>query len=541
MIGRRPPSVPDRLDALEAAVAEARGRLDEEAVAMADLVAERARHRIGHGSSHTLVALLGATGGGKSSLTNAVVGTDVATTGVRRPTTTSTLACVWGPDDAGSLLDWLEVPNRHQVPGPSPALDGLVLLDVPDHDSVERANREEMERIAEHADALVWVTDPEKYGDEALHAYLRRLHRHGRVTAMVITKIDLLSPDDLQQCRRDLARLVEADGIPDVRIVGTSTATGAGIDELVGVLAHTVNDRRAMLDRIEADVAVAASELLTALGPDGGADRVPRKVGQTLTQELVTASGLSTVTTAVRAGHRRDAAASTGWPFTRWARSLRPHPLRRLHLDRGSAGRSSLPEPSGVQRARTEGAVRSAVGLVAGALPEPWPAVIRAAATPDPQVLADRLDQAVTGAVRARVEHRPRWWRLVNGLQLALAVAAVAGLGWLTLLAAGAYLQLPDVPTPDYRGIPIPTGLLVGGVVLGLLLAVVSSRLAAVGASRRARAVRAAAEGAVSAVADELILHPLQAELDHRNQLRSLLERAGGSTTHEARSEATAS
>ena len=73
----------------------------------------------------------------------------------------------------------------------------------------------------------------------------------------------------------------------------------------------------------------------------------------------------------------------------------------------------------------------------------------------------------------------------MNGLQLALAIAAVAGAVWLGLLAFGAYLRLPDVPTPEYRGIPIPTGLLVGGVILGLLLALLARRLASIGAKRR--------------------------------------------------------
>jgi hypothetical protein len=119
----------------------------------------------------------------------------------------------------------------------------------------------------------------------------------------------------------------------------------------------------------------------------------------------------------------------------------------------------------------------------------------------------------------------------VNGLQVALAAAVVVGLVWLTLLAFGAYLQLPEVPTPEYRGIPVPTGLALGGVVVGLLLAAVSSRLARIGAARQARAVRSATEQAVAGVAQDLVLGPLQAELDRRNQLREQLVRAGGIPT----------
>jgi GTP-binding protein EngB required for normal cell division len=476
--------VTDRLDALVAAVEEAGDRFDPAAISLAATVIDRAGDRLSHGSAHTVIALLGATGGGKSSLINATLGSEVAATGARRPTTTSTLACVWGPDDARSLLDRLAVANRHRVPGPSPALDGLVLLDVPDHDSIEATNREEMERIAELADAQVWVTDPEKYGDEALHARLRRLRHHGQVITLVITKTDLLTAGQVKQCRADLARLLAADGIAESRIVATSTTTGAGLDELVGVLARTVSDRRAMLDRIRADVAMAASELMAAAGPGGGPDAVPRRIRQALVVELMAATGSGGITDPVWAG------------------------------------------PSGARRARTGGAVRSAISLVTDSLPEPWPSVVRDAATPDPDRLADRLDQAVAAAGAAGA-HQPRWWRAAGRIQLVLAAVAVIGLMWQSASAFGTAIRIPAPPTPTYRGVPVPAGLVIGGVLGCLLLTLLARGLGAISANRRDRRVRSAAEPAVVAVVDEVIIAPLQAELDRRNRLRARLEEAG--------------
>jgi GTP-binding protein EngB required for normal cell division len=561
----------------------AEGRLSEESVAFGTAVVDKVRQRARHGTDSTLVALLGATGGGKSSLTNAIVGSDVATTGVRRPTTSTTLACWWGDRDPRPLLDWLEVPNRHQVPtedgggpgspgaldGNSPGgsdLDGLVLLDVPDHDSVETTHRLEMERMAEHADLMVWVTDHEKYADEAMHAYLRRLRRHGAVTAVVLNKADQLPPGDLDRCRRDLARLLTEDGLSDVPVIVTSagpiqagegsdgrdvdqtvapnstgtTPSGPGGDgrdvgELVELLRVTVAERRAVVARLQADLATSASELLAEVGPGRGrrsrsgaaSTTVPDKVTRQLTYDLVAASGLDTVTSAVAAGHRRDAAMTTGWPFTRWVRSLRPHPLRRLHLGPGSGGRSSRPEPSGAQRARVAGAVRDAVGAVTAELPHPWPELVSVAATPDPAVLDDRLDQAIARSVRDE-RRRPRWWRAVGMVQWVLAAATVTGSGWLGLLALAAYLQLPDIPTPSWGRIPIPTALAIGGIALGLLLAGVARRMAAVGARRRARAIERAAGQAIAGTVDELIVGPMEAELAGRERLRSLLRAAGG-------------
>ena len=531
---KKGPDLTEQVGALDQALDLATGRLNDEAIAFGRHVIDKVEGRLRHGTTHTLVTFLGATGGGKSSLTNAVVGDDVATTGVRRPTTSSTLACYWGEDDPQRLLDWLEVVNRHHVAdggarSPSEAtdashnLDGLVLLDVPDHDSVEVANRLEMERIAEHADLLVWVTDTEKYGDKAMHSYLQNLHRHGGVTALVLNKSDQLTPEDVDACREDLASLLAADGLDGTPVLVTSTETGDGLGDLLALLHTTVAERAVMVDRLRADVRAAAHDLLEELGADHGGDTVSKKIGPRLSAELVESSGLAIVTESVTAGHKRDGARRTGWPLTRWIRSLRPHPLRRLHLGPGSGGRASLPEPSGVQRARSEAAVRNAIASATSELAPPWPELIEKAATPEPAMLNDRIDQAISGSVRTLERREPRWWQAINAMQLALAVATLIGAVWLALLAFGAYLRLPEVPTPDYRGIPIPTGLLLGGIVIGLLLALISRRLISIGAARRARSVQADAGRAVDAVADELVMMPLQAELTRRQQLRQLL------------------
>jgi GTPase Era involved in 16S rRNA processing len=533
MIGftsRASSGLPEKVDALASAVDLAEGRLDEEAVAFGRHVVGKAGERLRHGTTNTLVALLGATGSGKSSVANAIVGSDVATTGVRRPTTSSTLACYWGSEDVQGLLDWLEIKNRHRVGEGSSELNGLVLLDVPDHDSVADAHREEMERIAEHADMLLWVTDAEKYADKAMHDYLARLSGHGAVTAMVLNKTDQLSEDDAERCRTDLGRLLSGAGLDSVTVLGVSALKGTGVDQLRELLAETVGQQQAMVDRLTADTTLAATELLQELGPAAGNADVPKKVEQKLVAELVDASGLTTVTDAVAAGHRRDAATKVGWPFTRWARRLRPHPLGRFHLGQGSTGRASLPTPSGVQVARVTGAVRDANRAASEGLAEPWPELLAEVGTPDEAALNDRIDVAVSEAARQSQTGDPRWWQVVNLLQIILALAVVAGVVWLGLLAFAAYLRIPEPPTPDYRGIPIPTGLLIGGLLLGLLVAFVASRLARVGGLRRARSVRQRAERAVGEVADELIIDPLKQELGRRTDLHQLLVTAGGTS-----------
>ena len=165
--------ITDRVDGLAEAARSARGRLDDELVDEAARVAEQASARLRLSGDHTVVALAGATGSGKSSTFNAVTGLELAAIGVRRPTTSWTMACAWGRDGAGELLDWLGVPKRHQVLRDSMLdeprqdrqsnLDGLVLLDLPDHDSTEVAHHVEVDRLVRLADLLVWVLDPQKY------------------------------------------------------------------------------------------------------------------------------------------------------------------------------------------------------------------------------------------------------------------------------------------------------------------------------------------------------------------------------------------
>ena len=529
MIGRRSAELPERLESLSRAAELAKGRLDETAVMAAENIVAKSNERLRHGTAHTLVALLGATGSGKSSMTNALVGSDVATTGLRRPTTSSTLACVWGDDDAQPLLDWLGVASRHQVPPTNSdhgkALDGLVLLDVPDHDSVQVEHRMEMEWIAAHADMLLWITDPQKYADAALHRYLKDLSGHGAVMVVALNKVDTLTAAEVKACRKDLTRLLAEDGIPDAKVVEVSAVTGEGVDELKAALGKAVDAQKAVVERLEADVALAASGMKESLGPDTKPNSVKSKK---LASELVDASGIHVVGEAVEKGHLRDASAVMGWPVTRWVRKLRPHPLRRLHLGTGSGGRTSLPDPSGSQRARVSAAIRDAADEATDGLPAPWPSLVRRAAVPDSATMEARIDDAVGTATRKHQTSDPAWWKLIGFIQLIVFIAALVGLGWLFIIFLAQWFQLPDLPTPEVRGTPLPTALALGGLILGWLLGFLARQLARIGAKRRSRAVRNEATKAVTGLADELVLDPIRRELELRTTLHQLLATATG-------------
>jgi hypothetical protein len=118
------------------------------------------------------------------------------------------------------------------------------------------------------------------------------------------------------------------------------------------------------------------------------------------------------------------------------------------------------------------------------------------------------------GGVDLGVARTPFWTRLVRGVQWLLLLAAVVGAVWLGALAVMSYLKLDEPTTPDAAGFPVPTLLLVGGVVLGLVLAALCRVLVGRSARRRARRAEARLRRAVDDVADELVLAPLTAEIE---------------------------
>ena len=547
MIGRRrgkeQADVPltDRADRLASAVDVGGNQLDPAAADEARAVVQRVQERWALKGGRTVVALAGATGSGKSSLFNALVGEDVSVISPRRPTTAEAAAAVWGEEPAGELLDWLGIHNRHQVTatGDNVGLDGLVLVDLPDFDSRELRHRVEADRILERADVFVWVADPQKYADARLHDdYLRPLRHHETVMLVVLNQVDRLrSPEDVDRVRDDLRRLVRDDGAGDHEVWTTSARTGTGVDELRARLGEVVEARNAAEARLVADVRASAEQV-----GGGVAEQTPEFTEETddrLHRALRDASGVPVVLDAVERDYRRQARARTGWPFTRWVASLRPDPLKRLRLGDDSAGptgiapsdvravlgRSSLPSPTPAARANVQLATRQ-VGEDAGTgLPVRWADAVVEAASPEQDTLADALDQAVVGTpLRTR---NPAWWSVVGALQLVAALVAVVGLGWLVLMAVLGFLQMPVDPLAFSWGpVPMPLALLLGGVVVGWLLALLSRVAAGVGARRRRAQVEERLDEAIDEVAFQHVRRPVMAVLDRHEKTRQLLEQA---------------
>jgi GTP-binding protein EngB required for normal cell division len=564
-----------RAEALGDALAAGGDQLDAATVASARQIIAKVGERSALAGDHTVIALAGATGSGKSSLFNALAGRELAEIGARRPTTSIPAAAVWGAHPAGELLDWLGVPRRHGVsPGetaeetvegaagpegeaaapdtartvlgskasdgePVGSLEGLVLLDLPDFDSRETAHRAEAERVLALCDVFVWVTDPQKYADALLHdEYVQQLAGHSAVMLVVLNQVDrLVSESAVEACRDDLVRLLKADGVEGVQVLTTSVATGRGISTLRQRLANAVAGHEAARQRLSADLTAVAGRLRRGVAESEAS--LEAAADDRLIDALSRAAGVPVVLNAVDEDYRREALGRTGWIFTRWGRKLRPDPLRRLRLDRVPSqvleqvdpldvreivGRSSIPAPSASARSAVKLAALSLTERAADGLPVLWAEAVTDAAAPTDDRLYERLDRiVVTTPLRA---NPPMWWQLMGWLQWVLGLFAVVGLAWLVVLGVVSWLQLPPIDTPKVGPFPLPTLLLLVGVLLGLLGAWVARVLGRVGARHRRAVVGKRLRSAISDVATDQLVEPVRSVLDRHRETRERLEAA---------------
>ena len=526
-----PPSIAARLTSLERVMGVLDGRVDAQHLSSARNVTRQITERLSLSPAHTVVALAGATGSGKSSLFNALAGLDLSEVGVRRPVTNAPHACVWGPDGAGPLLDWLSIPYDNRT-GRESALDadtqvelrGLVLLDLPDHDSTQLAHRLEVDRLVELVDLLVWVLDPQKYADEAVHArYLRRLSRHAGVTVVALNQIDLLSRADQEACLADVRRLLDADGLRGVPLVPLSALRGDGMPELKAKITAAVGSRRTSLQRLAADLDDVADELAPLAGPEIRED-VDRRTANRLYTTLAEAAGVAAVGEAVERGYRFTASRNMSWPLIRWFGRVKVDPLAPLRDNPGRSRRHSTARPAvlhPVQRPQVEEALRHLSEDTANGLPDPWPRLVHRAARTELDGLPDALDRAVADADLG-LARRPTWWWAYRVAQFLLVAGLFAGVVW--VLGIGISTAVSGTQhTPSPKGLALPIGLLFVGLLLGPALHLIGIGLAARGSQlARLRAEQAVLD-AVTTVAREKVLVPARAELSAYAQVRDAL------------------
>ncbi len=219
----------------------------ERARQLRDHVTTYIRPRVASLDAPLVVVLLGPTGAGKSSLVNALAGHVVSASGVLRPTTR--VATVVATDADAALLaagplQAISAACRYVTEGARP---GIALIDSPDIDSVERANRALADALVEAADLCVFVTTASRYADQVPWDVLGRAKARGLPLLMLINR---LSPSDAErrEVLEDAARLIGAADLPRI-----DERADGGI-ELLGTREGDVDaDRQALTgDAVEA-------------------------------------------------------------------------------------------------------------------------------------------------------------------------------------------------------------------------------------------------------------------------------------------------
>ncbi len=521
--GGYPGPLRERLAALRELLGLSATRLDPDDLAEAGRVLDEAAARRRLSARHTVVAIAGATGSGKSTLINALAGVPISESGLRRPTTAAPIACAWSEGAAG-LLDRLAIPGRlrrRPLAGGAgdEALQGLVLVDLPDHDSALTAHRDQVDRILGLVDAVIWVVDPEKYADAALHErYLRPLAGHAEVTFVVLNQVDRLPGDAAHQVLDDLRRLLDEDGValgehgePGATVLALSALTGEGVTELREMLGAFVQARTAAERRLSADVDAAAARLQPVYvgeGRPGLGERSQEDFGA----RLAVAVGATAAGEAAEREWRRNASRACGTPWLRlwrWYERLRTPAAARG----GEPGEAEPPEEEPTARQRVEQAVRVVAEEAAHGLPAPWAQAVREAAVRGARDLPEALDEL---AARERESRgggrppRPAWWPVAVLVQASMTLLQIFGALWLVG-------QITGLVEP---GLTRPVLVMLGGIVGGPLVEWACAAAARGPARRYGNDTERRLREAAASCGRARVLDPIAAELMRYREVR---------------------
>lgn len=591
---------------LKEAISYGEGRVPETVLLDVAETLERLSQRRELSTEHTVIGFFGATGSGKSTLFNAIAGQNIALSAPTRPTTSTVQAAIWEAEGSEELLDWLGIDKRvypqtqalaaegeategneaggnnksaggvaapNAVTEPAPGLfnrirravggrgemrtrtGGLILLDMPDFDSVTTTNRDLAARMMRYVDVLVWVVDPQKYADAVIHRdFMVPLAASGAQALCVLNQADKLAPAEVPAVLASLTRLLQAEGTEAHLLaapIAVSARTGEGVDVLRDLLAQVAAAKSLSLQRTDAQLHATASQLRTYAGGEGTvlAGAYALEAEQKLVKACYTSSQAEQVLEAATASYRRAAGQHTGWILTRWMSRLKADPLRRLHLGQQeetksaskaekSAGMlgsdsenapelvaSSLPPLSAAQKAGMANAVRQYSKQMAARIDEPWKRSMKEAALSREAELPELLERDMVridyGLGRTRAP-----WVIFNALQWIALLSALVGVGWLTLISGMAYLQiqLPPAPTPEGSPVPLPTLLLLLGILLGIASAGVGRLLTAMGSRYYARKLRGRLQTGVEKAVQSCVVAPVQQEAKRLTSYRKALD-----------------
>jgi len=339
--------------------------------------------RVRQSAAPLLVALVGSTGAGKSTLVNSIVGTQVSQTGVRRPTTNSpVLAC--HPDDIHWFAENMFLPTLPRVrqeglarPGRDGLLvlaasegmtKGIALLDTPDIDSVVRAHYDFAYQFLDASDLWLFMTSSSRYADAPVWELLQHARDRGAALGIVLSRVP---PAHRTELVDHFNAMLDANGIQaEHRFVIPETGLVDGFlpDDIFQPVRDWLNETAQHADR---RVAVLSQTMAGML--DTFKIRVPRLAAHVDAQVVLRTRLRKEAETAYATalaefdGGTRDARLLAGEVLARWQDYTASGDLgAALRSRRGiaglrRAGKRSRADGSVARYAALEGALRTAL------------------------------------------------------------------------------------------------------------------------------------------------------------------------------------
>jgi GTPase Era involved in 16S rRNA processing len=132
------------------------------------------------GSRPLIVAFMGGTGVGKSSLLNRLAGKAIARAGVERPTSREVTLYHHHTVAIKHLPEQLPLAQIKIAEHDDPSKKNIIWIDMPDFDSTEQSNKHQVLEWLPYIDVLIYVVSPERYRDEkAWRLLLEEGGKHG--------------------------------------------------------------------------------------------------------------------------------------------------------------------------------------------------------------------------------------------------------------------------------------------------------------------------------------------------------------------------
>ena len=377
--------------------------------------------RLRQSEAPILIALVGSTGAGKSTLMNSLVGMKVSATGIRRPTTNSpVLAC--HPSDARWFAENVFLPTLPRVrqqglamPGRDGLLvlaasegmpQGVALLDTPDIDSVVQAHREFAHQFLDASDLWLFMTSSSRYADAAVWDLLQQARDRGAALAVVLSRVP---EESARPLTAHFDAMLAANGLSEARrfmIAETTLTEGALPPAVYSPVRQWLEDTAI---REERRIAVLTQTMSGVL--DTFRARIPALAGRAEEQlalrselqagaESAYAAGLAEIDEATRNGSLLRGEILARWQeFTGTGDLLRMLQVRRAGRPAGRQRRRRIPARAKALKTALRGGLETLVAAIADRAAED--VVTRWQEHPAGAALLDQLTEASASGAAA--------------------------------------------------------------------------------------------------------------------------------------------